>query len=115
MKHNGYEVKIGDRIGAVRDADEDAKTINMFGYGIYAGEEIPPPEYLSFGLGELIKELGILLPKLQLDKEYGSMIVYGCECWWGSEEAIRKGNAEAEKNGFVINYVKPKRYEEEKK
>ena len=70
-KHN-----IGDRIGAILSADET--TVKLLGYGVYAGDEIPPSGFAH--------AVGITNPKLQLDD--GS-IVWGQECWWGSEQAVK--------------------------
>lgn len=69
--------KIGDRIGAVLSANKE--TVNLLGYGIYAGDEIPPNGILHI--------IGAKNPKLQLDN--GKM-VWGYQCWWGSEDAVRK-------------------------
>ncbi len=67
----------GDRIGALRDADD--KVVNFFGYGVYEGEEVPP-----WGLA---KDAGITNPKLRLDN---GKVVWGQECWWGPEEKIKE-------------------------
>lgn len=70
------EHKIGERIGAILSATEtEAK---LLGYGVFAGEEIPPD-----GFCHAIKMKN---PKLVLDN---GTIVWGQECWWGSEEAIK--------------------------
>lgn len=60
------------RVGAVRNADKN--TVYLYGYGVYEGDEIHP-------------ELGFPNPKIQLDN--GS-VVWGCECWWGSEEKVKQ-------------------------
>jgi hypothetical protein len=70
-------VKIGERIGAIDYTDKDA--VYFFGYGIYLGDEIPPN-----GFAGMFKRPN---PKLQLDD---GTIVWGQECWWGSEEKIKE-------------------------
>lgn len=69
--------KEGDRIGAVLKSDRD--TIHVIGYGTYEGMHVPDEEVGGFNLG-------IPNPKLVLDD--GS-VVWGCECWWGSEDQIK--------------------------
>lgn len=76
-------IKIGDRIGAVMGQTEEG-TIKLFGYGIYAGDEIPVEAVGD--LAQICKEFGLTNPRLELDD--GS-VVYGCECWWGSEQELK--------------------------
>jgi hypothetical protein len=71
MKH-----EIGDRIGAIQKADE--KTVWLYGYGTYQGEQVPPTG--------VAHELGWKNPKLLLDN---GTIVWGQECWWGAEAAVK--------------------------
>ena len=66
------------RIGAILGASTEE--VYFLGYGVYLGHEIPPAEIGGFNFG-------LPNPKLQLDN---GDIVYGCECWWGSEEQMRK-------------------------
>lgn len=68
--------KLGDRVGAILRADSE--TISLIGYGRYVGHEIPPEHIGGFNLG---------LPNPKLEMDDGT-IVWGCECWWGSEAAI---------------------------
>ena len=35
--------QVGERVGAIVSAIPD--TVTMFGYGVYVGDEIPPPGY----------------------------------------------------------------------
>jgi hypothetical protein len=60
--------EVGDRVFAVRNADE--KTVYMFGRGIYQGRQAGGP-------------LQFPNPKIELD---GGAVVWGCECWWGRED-----------------------------
>ncbi len=73
----------GDRVGAVYDETDDE--VQFFGYGTYQGKHVPPA-----GVGEntdIIHRLGIQNPKILLDN---GDTVWGCQCWWGSEAAIRE-------------------------
>ena len=81
------EPRIGDRIGAILSQDE---VVNLLGYGVYLGDEVPPPEVGGFNIG-------LPNPKLQLDN---GDIVWGCECWWGDEKSVKKSI-----EGATINVV----------
>lgn len=76
----GYER--GVRVGAVCNADE--KTVRLYGYGVYEGDEVPPPGIQIFG--QELHELGHANPKIKLDS---GKVVWGCECWWGAEEKVK--------------------------
>lgn len=69
--------EIGERVGAISHATED--TVYLLGFGVYEGDHVPPPEAGGFNLG-------IANPRIKLDN---GKTVYGCECWWGSEERIK--------------------------
>lgn len=73
--------EIGCRVGAMRS--RDAKKAYIFGYGTYEGDFMDGPMK------------GMANPKLKLDN---GDIVWGCECWWGSEENMKKelGDVEVE-------------------
>lgn len=66
MKH-----EVGARIGALLSVDDEV--VHFLGYGTYQGDQLPP----DFPLPN---------PKLELDD--GS-IVWGYQCWWGPEDAVR--------------------------
>lgn len=70
--------EVGSRVGAVMSAD--AKEVKFFGYGVYVGDEVPGEEVGGFNLG-------FPNPKIELDS---GKVVFGCECWWGSEEEVVK-------------------------
>lgn len=74
---------IGSRVGTILSGDD--KEVNLFGYGIYNGYQVPK-EAVGFFSDELIEQ-GIENPEILLDN---GKKVYGCECWWGSEEKIKK-------------------------
>lgn len=74
---------IGERVGAVMSADE--ATVRLYGFGRYAGHEVPPPGVSFLGLD--LHELGHENPKIELDN---GQVVWGCECWWGAESRVRK-------------------------
>ena len=81
--------EVGDRVLAVSDADPDTKVLNIFGVGVYVGEEVPPP-----GLdGVFIDDWPN--PKIVLD---GGGVIWGAQCWWGDESNLE----EYRKAGFEI-------------
>jgi hypothetical protein len=57
----------------------------LFGYGVYVGDEVPGEE--AGGFGEMVRAAGAKNPKILLDN---GKVVWGCECWWGPEEVVRK-------------------------
>ena len=74
---------VGDRVGAILcTVKEEAK---FLGYGVYVGDFVPQEAKGWFAQG--IKAAGQVNPRLDLDN---GQRVYGCECWWGSEEEIRE-------------------------
>ena len=75
--------EIGDRVGAV--SHSDGKVTYLFGYGTYDGDVVPPPGVQAMGIE--LHELGVANPKITLDS---GKVVWGCECWWGTEAAVRK-------------------------
>lgn len=79
-------VQPGARVGAVQKSDSE--TVWLYGYGTYDGDHVPPDGFLF--------ELGIPNPRITLDD--GS-VVYGFQCWWGAEDAVR----ERYKNHAVVH------------
>jgi hypothetical protein len=75
--------KIGTRVGAISHGD--GETIYIFGFGTYEGEEIPTSA--AGWMAEALCEYGQTNPKIVLDN---GKVVWGCECWWSSEEEVRK-------------------------
>lgn len=80
--------KSGDRIGAIRSAKNN--TVQLLGYGTYLGDEVP---------GDLYPRP---TPKLQLDN---GNVVWGFQCWWGSESAVRSRIDMYKRAGWVIEEV----------
>lgn len=86
---------IGDRVGAILSASEEE--IQFLGYGVYEGDFIP--EEAVGDLASIAVEAGITNPRIKLDN--GS-VVYGCECWWGPENAIKARIEKAREAGTKI-------------
>lgn len=64
-------VEVGERVGAILKADDT--TVHLLGYGVYEGMKVP-------------EELGFPNPCIKLDN---GGVVWGYQCWWGSEEKIK--------------------------
>ena len=77
----GYE--IGNRVGAIFSAHGD--TIEIFGFGLFKGDTVPPK--VSLGFGPMLHTSNIDNPQILLDS---GETVWGCECWWGSEDKIKQ-------------------------
>ncbi len=78
------EPPAGIRVGAM--AFKTGGTIFLLGYGIYVGDEVPSDEG-GGSMTALFHALEKRNPKIVLDN---GDIVWGCECWWGSEADIKK-------------------------
>lgn len=76
-------VKVGDRVGAICSGKGD--TIKIYGFGTFEGNHIPEEAVGPFA--EAMRELKVENPRIRLDS---GEVVYGCECWWGPENAIRE-------------------------
>ena len=72
---------IGDRVGAILSADSE--NVNLFGYGIRLEDEIPVG---AGGMGSMLAGAGMKNPTILLDS---GEKVFGCECWWASEEEVK--------------------------
>lgn len=88
---------IGARVGAILGADQDTKVLKFLGFGTYAGDFVPR-EAVGFMADGLI-EYEIPNPRIDLDDGH---VVYGCECWWGSETAIRQQLDGYREKGWAI-------------
>lgn len=52
-------------------------TIFLLGFGLYVGDEVPPPEVTFAGTPVRCPN-----PKIVLDN---GQVVWGCQCWFGDE------------------------------
>lgn len=75
--------KVNDRVGAILSAS--GGTAEFLGYGVYVGDHIPVE--VAGDMGKALVEAKIPNPKIALDS---GKVVYGCECWWGPEETVKK-------------------------
>lgn len=92
------------RVVAVRNTDDDG-TVYIFGRGEYVGDEVPPEDIVFMGVSfrqameqwvkaGMVKDMEEARerlpenPKIVLDN---GKVVWGCECWWGSEERFNEG------------------------
>jgi len=80
-------MKVGERVGAILRAGFEV--CEFLGYGVYEGDFLPH-EAVGF-LAEILVDTKVNNPRIRLDS--GS-VVYGCECWWGSEVEVKKRLAE---------------------
>lgn len=93
--------KIGDRVGAILSGTE--QTVELIGFGVYEGDFVPVEAVGMFA--EIGRELEHLNPRIKLDD---GEVVYGCECWWGAEDEVRK-----QLEGRVVIVVPPSKFREE--
>ncbi len=85
---------IGERVCAISHSSEDGKTTYIFGYGTYVADEVP--ETAAGQLGQMLRNAKLVNPKIVLDS---GKVVWGCECWHGPEERVKKELAD---NGQTI-------------
>lgn len=78
--------QIGQRVGALLCLHDTVA--ELFGYGVYEGEFVPPRD-----INEILHEAEIPNPRIKLDD---GKTVWGCECWWGPEEQFKSNLAEYE-------------------
>ena len=95
--------KIGDRVGAILSSDD--KHVYFLGYGTYVGDRIPTDDVTFMGVQH--NKYGRENPAIELDN---GDVVYGCECWWGSETVIKN---RLEKGGLKIQEVRIDKYRQE--
>lgn len=91
-------MEVGGRIGAVLKMD--AETVHLLGYGIYEGDHEPPFGPLGFSKAEHDKVVTEMKADGRLPADYvwvnprllldDGRIVWGAQCWWGGEEAVRR-------------------------
>lgn len=90
----------GERIGAILSVKD---TVRFLGYGSYAGHEVPPNTGPKSMTG-MLHEAGATNPKLVLDN---GLVVWGCECWWDSESAVKAKLEQYAGDGLDVVDVTP--------
>ena len=101
--------EIGTRVGAICGKSDDGSKVLFFGYGTYQGEEVPGPEI--FGpMGIKLHDYGINNPKILLDS---GEIIWGCECWWSSEDKIKESLKAWGSEGISTKIITPEEYRKE--
>lgn len=75
---------IGGRVGAIMSATNTV--VKFFGWGVFEGEEVPDADVGGW-MGDALREHKQTNPKIRLDS---GKVVWGCECWWGSEAQVQK-------------------------
>ena len=88
----------GQRVGAIYG--REGGTVKVLGYGVLLQDEIP--ETAVGPLADGLREYQSPNPQIRLDN---GKIVWGCECWWGAEEAVRASIEGAEQAGSQIMIV----------
>lgn len=78
-------VPVGSRVGAILSMSDDA--VNLLGYGVYEGQHEPPFITKFKEKGELPRSENLTNSRIKLDD---GRIVWGFQCTWGLEEAIRE-------------------------
>ena len=73
---------VGSRVGAIQSSDEEA--VRLYGYGVYEGDQ-------PLDRDDCLAPRGFPTPRIRLDS---GDVVWGCQCWWGSEESVRKNIGE---------------------
>lgn len=79
-------MKPGDRAGAI--CDQKGDVIRFFGFGVYEGDFVPgkdPADPLPVGWVADMRLPDMPNPRIRLDN---GDVVWGCECWWGSEARV---------------------------
>jgi len=98
----------GIRVGAISHGKDG--TLYIFGYGVYEGDFVPKT---AVGwMAEAACEVGSTNPKIKLDS---GKVVWGCECWWGSEAEVQERCAQAKEIVVIDIDESRERYREEEK
>jgi len=83
----------GSRVGAVMDMSQEEGKARLFGYGVYEGDyKVGDEESDPMPVGDVAELSGVLggevmNPRIRLDN---GDVVWGCECWWGPEDAVKR-------------------------
>jgi hypothetical protein len=72
----------GTRVGAILSFAKDE--VEFLGYGEYVGDRVP--DEAVGPVAEALREYQQRNPCIKLDN---GEFVFGCECWWGTEEEIK--------------------------
>jgi hypothetical protein len=97
--------EFGERVGALLGVKN--KVVDFLGYGVYEGDFDPDdPTYEPNAVG-LVHDMAtmrghFLNPRIKLDS---GKTVWGCECWWGSEEQMKEEIERYKIAGFSIKDV----------
>lgn len=95
----GAGVTDGERVGAIFGAE--GRVLKVLGYGVYEGSHVPDES--ARGFAELAREANCPNPRIRLDN---GDVVWGGECWWGSEEKVRARIQKHEAAGYTVLEVR---------
>lgn len=76
--------QIGDRVGAILSASKTH--VYLLGFGVYEGDFAVDGDAHGW-LASLVRDAGGTNPRIRLDD---GRVVWGCQCWWGPEERVRR-------------------------
>ncbi len=94
--------KAGDRVGALLNAHDGV--VEFLGYGVYEGDFPLPKEAAGFNFGQEN-------PRIKLDN---GDIVYGCECWWGTEKEFKEKYIDTAKEVKIVKISDTRKSEEKR-
>lgn len=77
--------KIGERVMAICGMNEEKNVVEVFGSGVRIADAVPPDGVFMVGID--MHKIGHENPCILLDN---GEEVFGCECWWGPEESLKK-------------------------
>ncbi len=86
----------GDRVGAILGSS--GREVHLLGYGRYEGRARLGTEAVG-ALASILRLLDRRNPRIRLDN---GTVVWGCECWWGSERAVHERIRRWARQGRVI-------------
>lgn len=77
-------IERGERVGAM--LSRRGRALNLFGYGTYLGEQ-PVGKQAAGWIAKVVRGHKTTNPTILLDD---GQLVWGCECWWGTEAQVRR-------------------------
>jgi len=83
MGRERHKYEVGERVGAVLGVKDNV--VEFLGYGVYEGEQKVSEDAVGM-FAEMCRQMDRPNPCILLDS---GKRVYGCECWWGTEEQIK--------------------------